>query len=369
MNIFVTKPFLPPIEEFFPFVERIWKSGLLTNHGPIHKEFEEELGKYLKSKNITLCVNGHSALEIAIKGLELKGEVITTPFTFASTTHAIVANNLKPVFCDIKPEDFTIDENKIESLITENTSAILPVHVYGYPCNVFAIEKIAQKYNLKVIYDAAHAFGVEINGVPIGNFGDVSMFSFHATKLFHSIEGGALVYNNPEYKRVFELYKNFGIAGPEVVELVGGNAKMNEFQAAMGLVNLKHIDEIISRREDIIIHYQDRLGGIKGLDFVGDLPKIRLNYAYFPILIDKKSFGMSRDEVFSILEAQSIYARKYFYPLVTKFDCYKDTFGDMKCPVAESVGERVLTLPLYTELEMKDVDNICDILEDLNRLK
>lgn len=243
----VTKTYMPPFSEFTAEIERLWNNSWITNNGELHQEFEKKLIDFLSINNVSLLVNGHLALETAIKTLGITGEVITTPFTFASTTHAIVNNNLKPVFCDIDLSDYNIDCTKIEALINENTSAIMPVHVFGTPCNVDAIERIAQKYNLKVLYDAAHAFGVEINGKPISQFGDISMFSLHATKLFHSIEGGVLVYKNDEYKRIIDLYKNFGISGPETVEIVGYNAKMNEFQAAMGLVNLNHVQENIEK--------------------------------------------------------------------------------------------------------------------------
>lgn len=258
----VTKTYMPPFSEFTAEIERLWNNSWITNNGELHQEFEKKLIDFLSINNVSLLVNGHLALETAIKTLGITGEVITTPFTFASTTHAIVNNNLKPVFCDIDLSDYNIDCTKIEALINENTSAIMPVHVFGTPCNVDAIERIAQKYNLKVLYDAAHAFGVEINGKPISQFGDISMFSLHATKLFHSIEGGVLVYKNDEYKRIIDLYKNFGISGPETVEIVGYNAKMNEFQAAMGLVNLNHVQENIEKRKLVTERYVDLLGEI-----------------------------------------------------------------------------------------------------------
>lgn len=265
-QVFVTKSFLPPIEEYIEELKPIWEKNWLTNNGSLHNQFEENITNRLKVDHSTLFVNGHLALETALKALDLKGEVITTPFTFASTTHAIVNCNLKPVFCDIEMEKFTIDTDKIEELITEHTSAIVPVHVFGNPCNTNEIEKIAQKYNLKVIYDAAHVFGVEVNGRGIGSFGDVSMFSLHATKVFHSIEGGVLTYSKAEYKKKFDLLKNFGITGPETVESVGINAKMNEFQAAMGLVNLRHLEKEIGLRKKVAECYREHLYGIKGIN-------------------------------------------------------------------------------------------------------
>ena len=249
--IMVTKSFLPPIDEYKKEIEKIWETNWITNQGPLHNKFNLQINNYLKVKNSTLFVNGHLALDTAIKSLELGGEVITTPFTFASTAHAIKMNGLKPVFCDINMKNYTLDVDKIESLVNEKTSAIVPVHVFGNPCDIEKIDNIANKYRLKVIYDAAHTFGVEVGGVGIGNFGDVSMFSFHATKVFNSIEGGVLTYSNEEYSKKFDLYKNFGISGPETVEVVGLNAKMNEFQAAMGIVNLRYVDEEISNRKKI----------------------------------------------------------------------------------------------------------------------
>jgi dTDP-4-amino-4,6-dideoxygalactose transaminase len=371
MKIFVTKPYLPPIEEYICKIREIWDNSLLTNMGPMHVDLERKLMQYLKVPNLNLFTNGHMALDIAIKALGLQpgGEVITTPFTFVSTTHCIVANGLTPVFCDIKPNDYTINENIIESLITEKTVAIVPVHVYGYPCNVEAISKIARKYNLKVIYDAAHAFGVAKDGISIGNFGDVSMFSFHATKLFHTIEGGALSFNDSKYKDKFNMHKNFGISGPETVELVGSNAKMNEFQAAMGIVNLEHIDEITEKRKKITEQYRNRLKDISGIILTEDMPNIIYNYSYFPVLIDEDCFGKTRDELFEILQNEEIYARKYFYPIITELDCYKGIYGDQRCPVAMEIAQKVITLPLYPQLSTSDVDKICDVIKNAKTSK
>lgn len=257
-EITVTKPFMPELTEYVSYVEKIWDNCWLTNKGPVYKEFEVELKKYLNVNNLCLTVNGHSALDIAVKTLNLTGEVITTPFTFASTTHSLTLNNIKPVFCDIKESDLTIDEDKIEALITDKTTAIMPVHVYGHSCNVNKIEKIAKKYNLKVIYDAAHSFGVTKNGKSIAECGDVSIFSFHATKLFHTIEGGCAIYKNANLELLFNAYRNFGIYSEEEINYVGGNAKMNEFQAAMGIINLKHIEEIIKKRKQLTLYYRKK---------------------------------------------------------------------------------------------------------------
>jgi dTDP-4-amino-4,6-dideoxygalactose transaminase len=363
--IMVTKSFLPPIDEFKKEIEKIWETNWLTNQGPLHNEFNQKLNQYLKVKNSTLFVNGHLALDVAIKALKLTGEVITTPFTFASTSHAIKMNNLKPVFCDINMNNFTIDAGKIEQLITDKTSAIIPVHVFGSPCEIEKIEKIAKKHNLKVIFDAAHVFGVELDGVGIGSFGDVSMFSLHATKVFNSIEGGVLAFNNEAYTKQFDLYKNFGITGPETVEAVGLNAKMNEFQAAMGLVNLRYVEKEISNRKVVADKYREKLEAIHGIRCLKDMHGVKHNYAYFPIVIDEKEYGLNRDSLFEKLKEFNVFARKYFYPLVNEFECYKDQYDVKDTPNAKYVGDRVITLPMYGGLELEYVEQICDIIRGL----
>ena len=294
--------------------------------------------------------------------LPLGGEVITTPFTFASTTHAIVRNGLVPVFCDINDVDYTIDVSQIECLITEKTCAIVPVHVYGNICDVDAIQTIADKHGLKVIYDAAHAFGVTYNGTGIGNFGDASMFSFHATKVFNTIEGGAVTFTKDELEDVLYDMKNFGIRGPERVVFVGGNAKMNEFQAAMGICNLRHVDEEIQKRKAVVEHYRARLTDIPGIRICADQKSVKPNYAYFPVVFD--GYKYSRDDVYELLKAENIVARKYFYPLTNSFECYQGmpTAGVEKTPVANYIADRVLTLPLYADLSIEDVNRICDII-------
>lgn len=368
-KIMVTKSFLPTYEEYCKEISEIWDSHWLTNMGIKHETLKKELKNFLKVSNISLYTNGHLALEAAIKGLKLSGEIITTPFTFASTTHAITRNGARPVFCDINLENFTIDTKKIESLITDKTVAILPVHVYGTPCNVDEIEKIAEKYNLKVIYDAAHAFGVEIDGNGIANYGDVSMFSFHATKVFHTIEGGALTYNNEEYSKFFRLEKNFGIANEESVIENGGNAKMNEFQAAMGLINLRYIERGIQRRKKIVEIYRELLRDIEGITYLKDMKNVKHNYAYFPIVIDKNKYGKSRDEVFEKLKEYNVFARKYFYPLTSDFECYKDIEGNKdNLKNSKYISNRVMTLPLYEDLEMKDVEYICELINYIKTL-
>ncbi len=368
-KIMVTKSFLPPYEEYCKEISEIWDNHWLTNMGIKHENLKNELKKILKVTNISLYTNGHLALEAAIKGLKLSGEIITTPFTFASTTHAITRNGARPVFCDINLENFTIDTKKIESLITDKTVAILPVHVYGTPCDVDEIEKIAEKYNLKVIYDAAHAFGVEIDGNGIANYGDVSMFSFHATKVFHTIEGGALTYNNEEYSKFFRLEKNFGIANEESVIENGGNAKMNEFQAAMGLINLRYIERGIQRRKKIVEIYRELLRDIEGITYLKDMKNVKHNYAYFPIIIDENKYGKSRDEVFEKLKEYNVFARKYFYPLTSDFECYKDIEGNKdNLKNSKYISNRVITLPLYEDLEMEDVEYICELINYIKTL-
>ena len=351
---------MPDLNEYIEEIKDLWDSKWLTNMGVKHQTLESQLVKYLNIPNVSLFTNGHLALECVIDALDLKGEVITTPFTFVSTTHAIVRNGLKPIFCDINPSDFTIDVDKIEELITENTTAIIPVHVYGNVCDVEAIEKIAKKHNLKVIYDAAHTFGVTVNGQGIGSFGDASMFSFHATKVFNTIEGGAVTFQDATLNKVLNELKNFGITGPESVGYIGGNAKMNEFQAAMGICNLRHVDHEIAKRRLVVERYVSNLKDVKGIKLTQTQPGVKSNYAYFPIVLD--GYKKTRDEVFEQLETQGIIARKYFYPLTNSFDCYKNKYDGQDTPVAQYIAERVLTLPLYADLDLEDVDRICEII-------
>ena len=361
-KILVTRSSIPPMEEYIEEIRSIWDSRWLTNMGPKHMELKEGLKEYLGVEDLDLLTNGHMALELSLQALDLTGEVITTPYTFASTTHAIVRNGLTPVFCDVDPVDFTMDVEKIESLITEKTSAILPVHVYGNVCNIEQIERIAKKYNLKVIYDAAHTFGVRYKGRGTGDFGDAACFSFHATKVFNSIEGGAVCFRDPELGRKLYNLKNFGIRGPEHVEAVGSNAKMNEFCAAMGICNLRHVDEEIAKRKAVVERYQEHLSGIKGIQLNPEQKDVKPNYAYFPAVFDSEVFGADRDQVFDALAAQEIYARKYFYPITSSFACYRDRFDPNETPVALTLSNRVLTLPLYADLNLTDVDRICSII-------
>ena len=353
---------MPELEEYVEEIRDIWDSHWLTNMGEKHKNLQQQLKDYMKVENVELLTNGHMALELTMQAMNLQGEVITSPFTFASTTHAIVRNGLIPVFCDVNPIDFTIDVTKLESLITDKTCAIVPVHVYGNICNVEEIDKIAHKYGLKVIYDAAHTFGEEYKGCGIGTFGDASCFSFHATKVFNTIEGGAVCYKDELLgQRLYNL-KNFGIRGPEDVESVGANAKMNEFQAAMGLCNLRHVEREIEKRKKVVERYRERLEGIKGIQLNYIQDNVKSNYAYFPVIFDEKLFGHSRNEVFDKLAENNIMARKYFYPLTNTFDCYHGQYDVSKTPTALYLSKRVLTLPLYADLSIEDVDRISDII-------
>jgi len=360
----VTRSSMPSFEEYCEEIKELWDSHWLTNMGAKHQLLEQQLKAYLDTPYVTLYTNGHLALEnvIAAMNFPAGSEVITTPFTFASTTHAIVRNGLVPVFCDINAVDYTMDVTKIEALITEKTCAIVPVHVYGNICDVDAIQAIADKYGVKVIYDAAHAFGVTYKGKGIGNYGDASMFSFHATKVFNTIEGGAVTFADPALDEVLYDMKNFGIRGPEDVVFVGGNAKMNEFQAAMGICNLRHVDEEIRKRGKVVEQYRSRLSGVSGIGLISMQENVKTNYAYFPVVFD--GYKYTRDQVFEMLADQGIVARKYFYPLTNSYECYRDlpTAGEEKTPVAKYIADRVLTLPLYADLMIEDVNRICDII-------
>lgn len=361
-KILVTRSSMPTLEEYMKEIKPMWDSHWLTNMGPKHKEFQSKLTDYLGVENSDLLTNGHMALELSMQALNLHGEVITSPFTFASTTHAIVRNGLTPVFCDIDPNTFTIDASKIEDLITDRTCAIVPIHVYGCICDVEEIERIAKKYSLKVIYDAAHTFGETYKGKGIGSFGDVSCFSFHATKVFNSIEGGAVCFKDKEFGETIYNLKNFGIRGPERVEAVGANAKMNEFCAAMGLCNLRHVEEEIAKRKVVVERYRSHLECVDGIQLSPIQESVKSNYAYFPVVFDEKVFGASRNEVFDALAADGIGARKYFYPITNSFECFHGKYDVNETPVALYISKRVLTLPLYADLSLKDVDKICEIV-------
>lgn len=363
-KILVTRSSMPSYEEYCEEIKDLWDSHWLTNMGTKHRQLQKDLEEYLGVANVTLFTNGHLALEGIIQAMDFPrgSEVITTPFTFISTTHAIVRNGLIPVFCDINAEDYTIDVSKIEALITDKTVAIVPVHVYGNICDVEAIEKLAKKYGLKVIYDAAHAFGVKYKGKSIATYGDAAMFSFHATKVFNTIEGGAVCHKDNELAQLLNDMKNFGIHGPESICYVGGNAKMNEFQAAMGICNLRHIDQEIGKRKKVVEHYRKRLDEISGIRLCKAQQDVKENYAYFPVVFD--GYRYNRDEVFDKLNEHDIVARKYFYPLTNSCECYKElsTAGADKTPIAKHIAECVLTLPLYADLNIEEVDRICDII-------
>lgn len=360
-KILVTQSSMPKFDEYVDEIKDLWDSRWLTNMGVKHNELEKKLCEYLQVPFVSLFSNGHLALEIALEALELEGEVITTPFTFVSTTHAIVRKGLTPVFCDVNPVDYTMDVSLIESLITEKTCAIVPVHVYGHMCNVEEIERLAQKHDLEVIYDAAHAFGTKLNGIGAGDFGHVSMFSFHATKVFNTIEGGALTFNDERYVKLFQTFKNFGLTEPNDVSYVAGNAKMNEFQAAMGLCNLRHVDEEIAKRRRVVERYQEQLSGIDGIQLSPEQEGVQSNYAYFPVVFD--GYKHTRDEMLERLKEQAIFARKYFYPLTNEFACYEGKFDLGNTPVAAHIANCVLTLPLYADLSIEDVDRICAIIK------
>lgn len=358
-KIFVTRSVMPPYEEFIEAIKPLWDSRWLTNMGYYHKELEEKLRDFLKVPGLSLMVNGHMSLELALQAFHFPpgAEVITTPFTFISTTHAIVRNNLKAVFCDIKLADGTMDETKIEKLITEKTVAIVPVHVYGNICNIEAIQEIADRYDLKVIYDAAHAFGIEYRGRGIGSFGDASVFSFHATKIYHTIEGGAVAFSDPRmYKKLYNL-KNFGIQGEELVTGIGANAKMNEFQAIMGLCNLKYIQRTFSERKKRYEYYRGRLLDVEGIRFFERNEGAGDNYAYFPILIEE-AYGESRDTLYGRMRENGIYARKYFYPLTSDEACFKNKYCNAALKKARSISEKVLVLPFYEELSREEMDKV-----------
>ena len=361
-KILVTRSSMPTLDEYVEEIRPIWDSHWLTNMGIKHKELQENLSRYLGVEHVDLLTNGHMALELTLQAMNLQGEVITTPFTFASTTHAIVRNGLTPVFCDIDPETYCMDVSKIEKLITDRTCAIMPVHVYGNVCNTEEIERLANKYELKVVYDAAHAFGETYKGKGIGSYGDASCFSFHATKVFNTIEGGAVCFRDKQLgTKLYEL-KNFGIHGPEEVSAVGANAKMNEFCAAMGLCNLRHIGEEIAKRKAVAECYRERLGDVDGIQLNCVQKDVQSNYAYFPVVFEEKLFGASRGEVFDKLAENGIGARKYFYPLTNTFECFHGKYDVTKTPIALHISKRVLTLPMYADLSLKDVDRICDIV-------
>lgn len=367
-KVLVTRSSMPEFEEYVEMIRPLWESHWLTNMGDYHNRLEQGLKEYMGVPQLSLMVNGHMALELTLQamGFPEGAEVITTPFTFISTTHAIIRNKLVPVFCDIKLSDYTIDEEKIEELITEKTVAILPVHVYGNICNVKRIQEIADKYNLKVIYDAAHAFGETVNGTGVGNFGDASVFSFHATKVYNTIEGGAITFREEGlYKKLYNL-KNFGIRSEEVVAEVGANAKMNEFCAAMGLCNLKYLGDNIRERKNRSEYYKEKLGNIPGLKLCArDEENVTYSYGYFPVLFETGKYqgGGMRDFVYDKLREAEIYSRKYFYPITADAACFKNKYKKVLLENARYAGDNILVLPLYPELPYEMLDRITEIIK------
>lgn len=359
-KLFVTKPSLPDFEDFEPYLRQIWKNRILTNNGPFHQQFEEELAKYLGVNYVSLFTNATFALISSLQVLRIKGEVITTPYTFVATPHSLFWNNVKPVFCDINATDCNIDVDKIERLITPNTTAIMPVHVYGNPCNYKKIEEIAKTYGLKVIYDAAHAFDIREDGKSILNYGDLSILSFHATKIFNTFEGGAIISHDLETKTRIDNLKNFGFKDEVTVIAPGLNGKMNEFQAALGLVQLKRINNDIEKCKKIAAYYKERIHKIKGIRLLNERENVQYNYSYFPIFIEKE-YPITRNELYDKFKEHDIFARRYFYPLVTEFNPYKQ---DAKTflPVAHQTAEEVICLPMYAELDKESQDKIIDIL-------
>lgn len=362
--IYVTQPAMPPLVEFTEFLQTIWDNKILTNNGPFHKQFEQALAEYLGVKYLSVFSNGTMALITALQSLRITGEVITTPFSFVATTHSIWWNNIKPVFVDIEPDYFTLDPEKVEAAITPQTSAIMPVHVYGNPCKVERLQKIADTYGLKLIYDAAHLFGVRVNGNSVLNYGDLSILSFHATKVFNTLEGGAIICPDEKSKKRIDYLKNFGFVDETTVIEPGINAKMNELQAAYGLLQLKYVDGYISKRKDVADAYRSQLKNVKGIRFLEDIPGIHHNYAYFPILVDSADYGFTRDELYEELKSYNIYGRRYFYPLISQFPTYRGLLSakSENLPVAERVAAQVICLPIYPDLKQEELDIVCKII-------
>lgn len=366
--IFVTKPFLPPIEEYTEGLKEIWNNQWLTNRGPLLKRYEKILSDYFDAKNVCLFNNGTLALQIGLQGMGISGEVITTPFTFVATSHALYWNKIRPIFVDIEPDHYTIDPKAVEAAITPWTTAILAVHVYGYPCQLDALADIARRHKLRLIYDAAHAFGVTVDGKSICHYGDMSMFSFHATKLYHSIEGGMLTFREDGLKTTFDYLKNFGFKNETEVVMPGTNAKMNEFQALMGMQILKHLDGIIERSRKIDTIYREQLKDIPGIKFPTPQPSdVSYNYAYEPVEVIKNEFGISRDALYNKLKEYNVYCRRYFSPLICDYACYQSAAVKDPLFVARNVTKRILTLPIYDTLSISEVNAICDVIKEIQK--
>lgn len=363
--IYVTSPLLPSLEDFTFLLKEIWESKMLTNNGNFHQKLEEELAKYLKVPYLSLFTNGTLPLITALQAMRITGEVITTPFSFVATTHSLWWNGIKPVFVDIEPETCNLDPSKIEASITPKTTAIMPVHVYGKPCKTKEIQEIANKYGLKVIYDAAHAFGVEINGESILNFGDMATLSFHATKVYNTLEGGALVVHDEQTKKRIDYLKNFGFASETEVVAPGINSKVDEVRAAYGLLNLKQVDHAINSRRKVAIRYRDELQGVKGITFFNDIPGVRHNYSYFPIFINAEEYGMTRDELYFKMKEHNVFGRRYFYPLISTFSTYRglDSANPDNLPIATQMSNNVICLPMHHALSENEVEYILQIIK------
>jgi len=367
--IYVTRPSLPSIEKLYEKLEEIWDSGFVTNMGPQHNAFENRLKKYMRVQNLCLFCNGTLALQLGCQTLRVSGEIITTPFTFPATTHVLYWNRIQPVFCDIDPYTYNIDPDRIESLITQDTTAIMPVHVFGYPCNTERIQEIANRHGLRVIYDAAHAFGVELNGIPIGNFGDISMFSFHATKVFHTIEGGALTFHDKCLEERLNYAKNFGFKDEETIVVPGINAKMNEIQAAIGLLQLEGFEKERLWRKRLTYFYKSLLKDIPGIYVRSIPPNVRHNFYNMVVTIDENDFGISRDKLHLELKFYNIITRKYFHPICSHFQCYRNhvSSSPKNLEIAEKISSSVLTLPLFSMMNLDDVKKICDTLKFIHQ--
>lgn len=364
--ITVTSPLLPSLEEFHELLKEIWDSKWITNNGSFHKQLEKALAEYLKVPYVSLFTNGTLPLITALQALRITGEVITTPYSFVATTHALWWNGIKPVFVDIDSNSGCIDPNKIEAAITPKTTAIMPVHVYGRPCDVDVIQQIADKYGLKVIYDAAHAFGVEVNGKSILNAGDMATLSFHATKVYNTIEGGAMVMHDEQTKKRIDFLKNFGFASEVEVVAPGINSKMDEMRSAYGLLNLRQVDTAIEARHQVALKYRDALRNVEGITFWDDIPSVRHNYSYFPIFVDSKKYGMTRDELYFKMKEQGIWGRRYFYPLISDFSTYRglESATPENLPVATKMANEVICLPMHHDLKADDIERVINVIKD-----
>ena len=363
-TITVTSPLLPNLDEFHEMLKEIWESKWITNNGFFHKKLEQALAEFLKVPYVSLFTNGTLPLITALQALRITGEVITTPYSFVATTHALWWNGIKPVFVDIEPETGNIDPSKIEAAITPKTTAIMPVHVYGKPCKTKEIQDIADKYGLKVIYDAAHAFGVEVNGESILNAGDMSTLSFHATKVYNTIEGGAMIMHDEKTKQRIDYLKNFGFAGETTVVAPGINSKMDEMRSAYGLLNLKQVNAAIEARHQVAIRYREALRDVPGIRFFDDMSGVRHNYSYFPVFVDAKKYGMTRDELYFKMREQGVLGRRYFYPLISEFSTYRGlpSAAPENLPNATRIANEVICLPIHHELSNEDVDKVIEVI-------